>query len=88
MKTGQQVTDIGSLMKEESLPLTVMDNCHAQNADGTAQVLDVEGSCKCCFEKTRPCGIVAEYEDVIDIYNDVDNQSWRDERVAALSHFS
>ena len=82
MKARQQVTDIGTLMQQESLFLPVMDNCHAKDADRAAKVFDVECCSKCGLELASPFKVTAEYQHIIHVDNDVDHEGWGNQRIA------
>ena len=51
--------------------LTITDHSHTKNPDWSSEVLDVELSSKGWFEGNGPVGIAAEYQDIIDINNDI-----------------
>ena len=61
-------------MKQESLLCVVMDHCHAQDPNGAAKILDVEGGCEGHLELPRPLRIAAKNQQVINVDGNVDHQ--------------
>ena len=87
VEAGQEVTNIRALMQQQCLLIAIVRHSHPEDSNGSAEVLDVKGGSKGSFELPGPLRVAAEYQQVIDIDSDVDNQLWGNKGVTRAVTF-